>query len=226
METELVFVALGDSLTVGYQSPTLVDELPSPAPYTEFLMERIKRMPDVGTAGPPKVEILNRGVVGELTEDMLDRFDRDVVKVEPDFVIILGGSNDLGWGVEPQVVARNLAEMYGEAVGHGIRFIACTIPSVLGFDEGIPLRLVLNRLIKEYSAQHSQICVDLFTATCESSTGRLRGEYSNDGLHMNARGYEAIAEAIFSEAVRGIVLGHRRDTGSSSNGRLRSAQTR
>ena len=210
MQKELVFVAFGDSLTVGYQSPTLGDELPRPTPYTEFLKERVEKMPDLETVGSPRVEFLNRGVVGELTEDMLDRFDRDVVKVEPDFVIILGGSNDLGWGVEPQHVAGNLTEMYREAVRHGIRPIACTVPSILGFDEGIPPRLVLNRLIKKYSAEHGQVCVDLFTATCDPTTGRLREECSNDGLHMNTKGYETMAEAIFSEAVRGIVSGHRK----------------
>ena len=192
--------------------------MPRPAPYTEFLKGRIEKMPDLDTADPPRVEFLNRGVVGELTEDMLGRFDRDVVKVEPDFVIILGGSNDLGWGVASQSVAWNLAEMYREAVRHGIRSIACTVPSVLGFDEGIPPRLVLNRLIKKYSAEHDQICVDLFTATCDSLTGRLREEYSNDGLHMNVRGYETIAEVIFSEAVRGIVSRHRSGAASSWRG--------
>lgn len=218
MEKELVFVAFGDSLTVGYQSPTLGDELPRPAPYTEFLKERVEKMPDLDTADAPRVEFLNRGVVGELTEDMLDRFDRDVVKVEPDFVIILGGSNDLGLGVEPQHVAGNLMQMYREAVRHGIRPIACTVPSIRGFDEGIPPRLVLNRLIKKYSAEHGQVCVDLFTATSDSTTGRLREECSNDGLHMNKRGYETMAEVIFSEAVREIVSGHRMGAGSSLGG--------
>jgi acyl-CoA thioesterase-1 len=214
----LVFVAFGDSLTVGYQSPTLGDELPRPTPYTEFLKERVRKMPNLGNAGACRAEFLNRGIVGELTEDMLDRFDLDVVKAEPDFVIILGGSNDLGWGVEPQHVAGNLIEMYGEAVRHGILPIACTVPSILGFDEGIPPRLVLNQLIKNYSVGHDQVCVDLFTATCDSTTGRLREECSGDGLHMNTRGYETMAEVIFSEAVRDIVLGHRRGEVSSSSG--------
>jgi lysophospholipase L1-like esterase len=218
MEKELVFVAFGDSLTVGFQSPTPGDELPRPTPYTEFLKERTKKMTDLDMAGAVRVEFLNRGVVGELTKDMLDRFDQDVVKADPDFVIILGGSNDLGWGVEPQSVAGNLAEMYREAVRHGIRFIACTVPSILGFDEGIPPRLLLNRLIKKYSAEHSQVCVDLFTATCDSSTRRLNEEYSNDGLHMNTRGYETIAEVIFSEAVHGILSGHRGGAAPSLNG--------
>jgi lysophospholipase L1-like esterase len=38
--------------------------------------------------------------------------------------------------------------------------------------------------------------------------GRLREEYSNDGLHLSPLGYEAMAEAIFSRAVNGIVSKH------------------
>jgi lysophospholipase L1-like esterase len=207
MAREIVFVAFGDSLTVGFQSPILGDEFPRPTPYTEFLQVRMRKMPGADSAGAPNVKFLNMGVVGELTEDMLDRFDQDVVKVEPDVVIILGGSNDLGWGVEPQSVAENLGEMYRTAIRNEIVPIACTVPSVLGFDEGIPPRIVLNQLIKEYSAEHHQVCVDLFTATCDSLTGRLREECSNDGLHLSTRGYETVAEAIFSGAVCGIVSG-------------------
>jgi lysophospholipase L1-like esterase len=211
MEKELVFVAFGDSLTVGYQSPKQWEDTPRLTPYTEFLKKSVGRLPDLGGAHAPRVKFVNRGVVGELTEEMLDRFDRDVVGIGPDIVIILGGSNDFGWGVEPHSVAGNLAEMYIESVRHGIRPIPCTVPSVLGFDEGIPPRRVLNRLIKEHSAQQALVCVDLFTATCDSSTGRLREDCSDDGLHMSTRGYETIAETIFSEAVLGIVSGHMRD---------------
>jgi len=61
MNEKLVFVAFGDSLTVGYQSPTPGDGLPLLTPYTEFLKKRIETMPDLDTEGAPMVEILNRG---------------------------------------------------------------------------------------------------------------------------------------------------------------------
>jgi len=203
----LVFVAFGDSLTVGYQSPTEEDQWPEPAPYTDFLGRKTEEMLGRRGAAGIRVKFLNRGIVGELTDEMVARFGGDVLGLQPDTVIILGGSNDLGWGREPEHVASNLARMYDEALGHGIRPIACTVPSVLGFDEGIKPRLRLNGLIKKLSADAGIICVDLFAATSDSA-GRLREEYSNDGLHLNASGYEAVAESIFSGAVSGIISGH------------------
>jgi acyl-CoA thioesterase I len=201
---KLVIVAFGDSLTVGYRSPTLEDEQPLPTPYTAFLKRKTERMLLQRGATGVKVDFLNRGVVGELTEGMLDRFDRDVLAPGPDSVIILGGSNDLGWGLEPKLVAENLSRIADKALTQGIQAVTCTVPSVLGFDEGIQPRLQLNGLIKKYSVDHGVVCVDLFSATSDP-TRRLRREYSNDGLHLSAAGYEAMAEAIFSGAVIGIL---------------------
>jgi acyl-CoA thioesterase-1 len=206
-------VAFGDSLTFGYRSPTWEDENPLPTPYTAFLEARAERMlKQIGTSGLV-VEFVNRGVVGELTEDMLKRFDRDVVRLRPDVVIVLGGSNDLGWGLDPHIVAKNLVQMVDGALAHGIQPVACTVPSVLGFDEGIHPRLQLNGLIKEYSAERRVVCVDLFSATSDSA-GRLKTDYSNDGLHLSAAGYEAMGEAIFSGAVSGTIRAWLGDAGS------------
>ena len=207
----IVFVAFGDSLTLGYQSPTEDDQWPEPAPYTDFLERKTEKMLGRRGAVGISVKFLNKGIVGELTNEMVGRFGGDVLGPQPDAVIILGGSNDLGWGHEPEHVASNLARMYDEALGHGIRPVACTVPSVLGFDEGIKPRLRLNGLIKRLSAEASSICVDLFAATADAA-GRLREEYSNDGLHLNASGYGAMAESIFSDAVSRIISGYRGDS--------------
>jgi lysophospholipase L1-like esterase len=120
-------------------------------------------------------------------------------------MIILGGSNDLGWRREPQSVARNLTKMYDEALLHRIKPVSCTVPSVLGFDDGIQPRSQLNQLIEKYRVERSIVCVDLYSATGDSLTGRLRAGYSGNGLHLNPLGYETMAEATFSGAVSGMV---------------------
>jgi lysophospholipase L1-like esterase len=201
---KLVVVAFGDSLTTGYISPTQDDEWPSPVPYTRFLTRKAEALLR-SEKSDLRVEVLNRGVVGELTEEMARRFDRDVVWLGPDVVVVLGGSNDLGWEMEPGAIAENLTAMYDQALAQGIRPVACTVPSVLGFDGGIEPRLRLNAAIKRISADRAIACVDLFSATADAD-GRLRGEYSNDGLHLSPAGYEAMADAIFASALSQILL--------------------
>jgi acyl-CoA thioesterase-1 len=203
---ELVFVALGDSLTVGYHSATGAGEWSQSTPYTTVLDRKTKKLLGQWGSVQLRVTFLNRGVVGELTSDMLNRFDSDAVRPQPHTVIILGGSNDLGWGSDPSAIASNLAVMFDEALAQGIRPVACTVPSILGFDEGIGPRIYLNRLIREQSAERSMLCVDLFTATAEPATQRLRAAYSDDGLHLTPLGYHAMADAIFNGAVEGAIL--------------------
>ena len=191
-------VALGDSLTVGFQSFGLFGNTETSTPYTDFLVGHVRR--DFSPSSL-SVEIINKGVVGELSEQMLARFDLDVIRLSPRVVIILGGSNDLGWGLTPQEVFSNLREMYELSLKNQIVPIACTVPSILGFDAAIPLRTTLNKLIQEHCRKSEIRCVDLFTATADPATGRLASRYSADGLHLNTEGYRKMGDTVYAEGL-------------------------
>ncbi|MCS7115935.1 MAG: GDSL-type esterase/lipase family protein [Nitrososphaerota archaeon] len=201
MEKRLVIVALGDSLTVGFQSN---NPFMPPTPYTHYLTLKIEEMFKELKEGR-SVYIYNKGIVGDLTSGMLHRFYDDVISLKPEYVIILGGSNDIGWGFPPSMVFKNLEKMYSTARKHGIEPIACTIPSILGFDSLIPPRIELNNLIKDYCEKNKVPLADLFTITSDPNTKRLREEYSDDGLHLTTEGYKKIADVIF-EVLRDLIV--------------------
>jgi acyl-CoA thioesterase-1 len=196
--SQIRIVAMGDSLTTGFQSYGFFAVEEGSTPYTDILAEQIRR--DFSPSSI-SVEIINKGIVGELTEQMLARFGSDVIALSPRIVIVLGGSNDLGWGLSPQEIFSNLREMYELSLRSRIAPIACTVPSILGFDAGIPPRMELNRLIQEHCSKAELQCVDLFTATMDPPTRRLNSRYSSDGLHLNADGYGQIGIAIYRDAV-------------------------
>jgi len=207
-------VALGDSLTAGFQSFGLFGNTETSTPYTDFLLGHVRR----DFASSVSVEIINKGVIGELSEQMLARFDLDVIRLSPKVVIILGGSNDLGWGIAPQEVFSNLREMYELSLRNEIVPIACTVPSILGFDAAIPLRITLNKLIQERCRKSEIRCVDLFTATADLATGRLDSRYSADGLHLNTEGYRKMGDTVYEEGLCPIlraIAAHGSSTGSS-----------
>ena len=88
------FIAMGDSLTVGF-IPTLFTS----QPYSDFLKEYADSfLKGSGREDILRIRIINRGVNGDLTSNMLLRFRQDVVDLKPDYVVILGGANDIGWG--------------------------------------------------------------------------------------------------------------------------------
>jgi lysophospholipase L1-like esterase len=195
-------VALGDSLTVGFRSGVGLFCEQEPTPYTDTLTDRIRR--DFAD-GAFSVEVVNKGVNGDLTEQMLSRFDSDVLHLSPKIVIVLGGSNDLGWGLAPTEVFSNLLQMYTLSLKSAITPIACTVPSVLGFDAGIPPRLELNELIRRHCQRMQLRIVDLFSVTMHQDTRCLDPRYSSDGLHLSAEGYEKMGEAVYEEALHSLL---------------------
>lgn len=196
------FVAFGDSLTVGFIPSTFAER----QPYSHFLKKLVDDFLErSGKKETIEVKIRNKGINGDLTSHMMLRFRRDVINLKPDYVIILGGANDIGWGISVEEILNNLKRMFNMATGKGIEPIGCTVPSILGWDEGIPPRLELNQSLKQFCQEKGILCVDLFAETCESETKRLRPDFSNDGLHLNASGYKKMADLIFEQSVKDIL---------------------
>ncbi len=139
------------------------------------------------------------------------RFRRDVLNHTPSYVVILGGTNDLGWMADPAETMRNLLKMYELARVAGIEVVAVTVPSIrLGgapgdgegeqwLQEHIARRLALNGLISEYCTSKPMACIDLFTATVQPDTLYLAADYSNDGLHLTTEGYRCLATLLYHE---------------------------
>ncbi|HJZ48252.1 MAG TPA: GDSL-type esterase/lipase family protein [Roseiflexaceae bacterium] len=81
MASQKTLVCFGDSLTEGAIG----------ASYVDILRERL----------PAAVRVINAGINGDTTINLLRRYERDVVPYRPDLVVILVGLNDLttvyGW---------------------------------------------------------------------------------------------------------------------------------
>jgi lysophospholipase L1-like esterase len=198
-------VALGDSLTVGETEFEPFDKSASYPKHLQLLAEQYLN----SRRSSMEVNVVNKGISGDLTSGMLERFSRDVVDEKADYVIILGGTNDIGWGFEPAMPALNLTTMYDTALSKGIAPVACSVPSILGFDQLIPPRLHLNRLIRTEADRRSMAFVDLFTATADPGSNMLSEDYSADGLHLNSKGYQRMGAYIFDKWLRQLLDIHK-----------------
>ena len=194
-------VCFGDSLTAGFQSPTADNPQGIETPYGRFLQELTG----------PAVRVSVSGICGELTGEMAMRFRSAVLAHQPTHVVILGGTNDLGWNALPADIMRNLLKMYELAAAAGIKPVPVTVPSIrvgddLRSEEGrrwfvehLDRRRQLNGLILRYAALKQLAAFDLFAATAEPETQQLAAEYSNDGLHLTTAGYRLVAERLYKE---------------------------
>jgi acyl-CoA thioesterase-1 len=197
-------VALGDSLTVGENEFEFHDSDESYPRYLEILAEQHLK----SLQSDLEVNVLNKGICGDLTSGMLERFSKDVIDEKADYVIILGGTNDIGWGFNPTMIAHNLTSMYDAARNEGIVAVACSVPSILGFDKLIPPRLSLNRMIRTEAEKRNLTFLDFFRATADSRTNRLSGDYSADGLHLNTKGYREMGRCTFDKLLRPLLDEH------------------
>ena len=195
MNRPLKIVAFGDSLTAGVQSPTPENPNGKSTPYGEFLQKML---------GDQAVVIV-RGISGELTGEMVMRLSRDVLLERPHYVVILGGTNDLGWNAPIGDIIRNLITIYNRIKGDRAIPVGVTVPSIQGFDQLIPPRQELNRLIIETCRTHDQPFIDLFSATADPKTLRLAHPYSSDGLHLSTEGYRMIAELLYKKIFEPVV---------------------
>jgi len=202
----LVFVALGDSLTRGFQPYDPSSSFVYGIPYTDFLDNLI--ITELSRRGMDDVDIyvINLGINGDTTRGMLGRFDRQVAPEEPGYVIILGGINDLFMGVPPESIMENLRGIYEKTLQIGATPIACTLTSVLGFETVIPLIQELNDMIEASCRREGIPLADLYSGTSDEE-GRLLEAYSSDGSHLNGEGYERMASVVFEDVVKEIIDG-------------------
>ena len=197
----MTIICFGDSLTAGFQSPTPEHPGGDATPYGRFLQEWLG----------PSVEVRISGICGELTGEMTMRFRRDVLQHRPGHVVLLGGTNDLGWNAQPQEIMRNLIKMYELARASDIVPVPVTVPSMrvefsgarphaeAWLEEHLERRRVLNALIRDYALSKRVPWIDLFTATADPETRQLAAPYSNDGLHLTTAGYRLLARLLYDQ---------------------------
>ena len=194
-------MALGDSMTAGFISPRDYSG-PRYYPYTAVL-EALARG-GLGAGCGFSVVVINKGVNGDSTDGMLERFSRSVAFEEPDFVIIWAGINDLYAGRGPEQVASNVAELMERVRLVGAAPIVCAVTPVEGSPRFNDRIRALNSLIRMHCEAEGHPYVDLYAATANRDQ-RLDTRYSDDGVHLNGEGYTAVAHAIYREAVKGLL---------------------
>lgn len=150
-----------------------------------------------------KNNLINRGIGGQTTPQMVLRFRQDVIDLKPVAVVILAGINDIAGNTGPstlKMIEDNFKNMVQLAMQNGIHVILCTLlPS-----NKIPWRnninpsdmiTELNKWIKDYAALHSLNVADYYSLLVDEQNG-LPEKYSADGVHVNKDAYQIMEQAI------------------------------
>ena len=188
----VVFVFLGDSITAGYQQgPGNLP--PRYYPYTNMLESTI-RMKLKEREAEKDVAIENMGMDGDSTSGMINRFAMSVTPEKPEYVVIMGGLNDLFTRVPDDDVYRNLVQLTQLSREIGAEPIMLSTTPVAGavdFNERIE---ALNDRLAGYCEENRVRFIDLFSELL--GDGVLAKEFSNDGVHLSDGGYKKMISVL------------------------------
>ena len=156
-------------------------------------------------------DYVNRGISGQTTPQMLVRFRADVVDINADVVVILAGTNDIAGNTGPvtlKMIANNLKSMTEIALANGIKVILCSVlpaydyPWSPGKKPNIKIPK-LNSMIKDFAKESGAFYLDYFKALNDGNNGIVK-EYSNDGVHLTAKGYHLL-EPMLEKALNKVL---------------------
>ena len=146
---------------------------------------------------------INRGISGQVTSQMLIRFRQDVIKLQPEVVVILAGTNDIAQNQGPislDKIAGNIFSMIELAKANKIKVVLCsTLPSnSYSWRPNIkPAEQIikLNVMLKEYAKENRITYVDLYSLMVNEDKG-MRKELGKDTVHPNQKGYKIMGDKI------------------------------
>ena len=154
---------------------------------------------------------LGRGISGQVTSQMLVRFRADVIELNPEYVVILAGINDIGHNngrIKVENTFQNIQSMVELAQLHGIKPVMCTLcPSKEIYwyrQAGDPRPAVdsLNTFIREYAAANEIPLADYHSALKDDENG-LPAAYGKDPVHPNLDGYKVMEGVLLSTLGKG-----------------------
>jgi len=150
-------------------------------------------------------EVIDQGVGGAFTADMLDRIDV-ALQLNPHFVVVMGGMNDLTNGKPLETIQVNIDAMCTRIESHGAVPVLCTVTPT---SDHLAQRDQLNAWITEYARLRGYDVIDF----CAVINNKLNPGSSDptlvlsDGKHPNAAGYAAMGNAIDLAIFTGSIQG-------------------
>lgn len=173
-------------------------------------------------ATPPKVEVINRGVGGNSTANMLSRVESDIVDQKPDLTIIMVGTNDLlnskkinsyekyeenynalvekikSCGSEVMVVSSLPADGKYLSNRHDTTKYAGTPEVIMATAKKIAKRVARKNRCYFVDLHGEFVSRGLPQHNEDPYIRNEKNSNAQDGVHPTAKGYELISEIIWS----------------------------
>lgn len=147
----------------------------------------------------PGMKLANRGIGGDTTRGMLIRLEEDVLSLDPKAIVLLMGTNDIGVGIDAEVIGSNFEKIIAAIKAHDqmVPIVLCRIfPSSAEKKRPASSIQKANDRLEAIVKGDGQITVlDTWTLFANEE-GEARSDWFPDRLHLNDDGYAKWASAL------------------------------
>ena len=140
--------------------------------------------------------VKNRGIVGDIVQGMYERME-PILKGQPKKIFIMGGVNDISHDVSGDSIARAIERLIVLIKTRSPR-TKIYLQSMLPFNNDVRLWKLLkdrehvvvegNRALEQVARRQRVTWIDLYPLFVDAD-GKLKAEYTNDGLHLLGPAY-------------------------------------
>ncbi|MDR2449316.1 MAG: GDSL-type esterase/lipase family protein [Prevotellaceae bacterium] len=155
-----------------------------------------------------KNNYVGKGIDGQTSTSIKNRFDADVLALDPWCVVISAGTNDIarnGGNVPLSTIMSNIETMAQKAKAQHIKVFLASVTPACNFwwstDPELTADYIrkfikdLNAAIKDYAEVNNFTYVDYYSAT-KGSDDCAPGQYFYDGVHPSAAGFAVMAGVV------------------------------
>lgn len=173
-------VFFGDSITEGYNVKEFFDDL----------------------------NVVNSGISGNKTEDLINRIENTLYDYNPSKVIILIGINDVNKGENDSTIVNNIKKII-KNIRNNRKNAEIYVESIYPINNNVAEKSgmlnnkdVNNKRVKELNRKIKNLCLELdieyinvFNELIDKN-GNLKESYTKDGVHLNDLGYHKVTEEL------------------------------
>ena len=158
--------------------------------------------------------VVNRGISGQTSPQMLVRFMPDVIGLRPRVVHLMCGVNDIAGNTgptTPQDYRNTVLAMVSLAQANGVAVILggvtpiTGLPWAPGVDNPRGRVAALNAWLTDLASERGLVHAAYFNVLADAD-GALRADLTRDGVHPGSRGYAAmrpVVDAAIAKALAG-----------------------
>lgn len=147
--------------------------------------------------------VYNRGISGDTSDRLCERFDETVLALEPKKLVLLIGTNDLTLINDVEYIFSNIEQIVAKTRSElpQCRILLQSVyPVHIKRAKKNKNILKLNALLKTLADKYDVTYLDIHTLL-RADDGGFDERYTYDGLHPNAPGFEVVAGEIIKALI-------------------------